>query len=139
MPRLSVYMIRAALLCLGTGITFGSLMLWNKGELFEPTIWLLLAPHAELLIFGWIIQLAMGVAFWIMPRFTGENRYGNVKLAWAAFILFNIGIVMVSIGYLSDPVWLALGRVAEVTAIIAFVVHIYPRIKPLSVAKENRS
>lgn len=137
MPRLSVFMIRAALLYLGTGITFGALMLWNKGIMFEPSVWRLLAPHVELVVFGWIVQLVMGVAFWIMPRFTGENRYGNVRLAWASFILFNAGILLVSLGYFAGTGWLALGRVLEVVAIIAYVVHIYPRVKPLSVAKEN--
>ena len=68
MPRLSVWIIRTALLYLGIGFTFGALMLFNKGVPFDPMLWRLLRPHIEFVLLGWTMQLAMGVAFWIMPR-----------------------------------------------------------------------
>ncbi|HLV45033.1 MAG TPA: hypothetical protein VKY39_08745, partial [Aggregatilineales bacterium] len=63
MPRLSVWMVRASLLYLGLGFTFGALMLANKGVPLHPRLWALLPLHAEMLLVGWAIQLAMGVAF----------------------------------------------------------------------------
>ncbi len=136
MPRLSTYFIRAALLHLGLGFTFGALMLWNKGLPFEGRLWLLLNPHIEMVLVGWTTQLVMGVGFWIVPRFTGENRYGRVRLAWAAFILINAGVITASVGLWGNAAWLVLvGRALELSAFISFAVHIWPRVKPFAETK----
>ena len=63
MPRLSVWTIRAALVALGIGFLFGALMLANKGVPFDPSLWRLLPAHIELVLLGWTMQLALGVAF----------------------------------------------------------------------------
>jgi hypothetical protein len=121
MPRLSVWMVRSALLHLGIGIILGMLMLWNKGSLLDLRIWLLVSTHLELLIVGWLMQLALGVAYWVLPRFTQEPRYGNVRHGWVGFALLNIGILMVILG-----IWAAdladlqpIGRLIEVIAVVA--------------------
>ena len=36
----------------------------------------------EVVLFGWTLQLAMGIAFWILPRFSHEPRYGNQAFGW---------------------------------------------------------
>ncbi|HOA23581.1 MAG TPA: hypothetical protein PK801_08340 [Aggregatilineales bacterium] len=129
MPRLSVWMVRTSLLYLGTGFTIGALMLANKGVPFAPRLWSLLPVHAEMLLIGWTVQLAMGVAFWILPRFRGERpREG---LAWAAFALLNTGIWAVAAGRLAGlSAGVIAGRVAELAAVGAFAAHAWPRIKP---------
>lgn len=132
MPRLTVWMVRAALLHLGAGFTFGALMLFNKGTPVNGMIWQLLWPHVELVLLGWTLQLGMGVAFWIMPRFSGPRRYGRVWLGWAAFGLLNAGVLVVIGGLLAGTDGLiALGRALEVLAAGAFALHLWPRIKPL--------
>ena len=132
MPTLSVWMIRAALLHLGTGFTLGALLLWNKGLPFEGTIWRLLIPHIEFVLLGWTLQLAMGAAYWIMPRFSDRPRYGNARLARAAFVLINAGVGLVVLGsfVVGDPL-IALGRLCELLAAGAFALHLWPRVKPL--------
>ncbi|RME66121.1 MAG: hypothetical protein D6790_00700, partial [Caldilineae bacterium] len=104
-----------------------------KGEPIHPLLWRLLPAHMEFLLLGWTLQLAMGVAFWILPRFKTER--GNVKLAWAAFVLLNLGVWLVGVGpILALPTWTtALGRFAELSAAVAFALHAWPRVKPLSV------
>lgn len=134
MPRLSVLMIRAALLYLGVGFLFGGLLLFNKGIPVEGSIWRLLPVHIELLVFGWMLQLIMGVAFWIAPRFSTEPRYGRVFLAQLAFVLLNLGTCLSASGQWSGSLLHLIGRVALLGAGIAFVFHLYPRIKPLSVS-----
>jgi len=47
MPRLSVYLIRTALLYLAAGFTFGGLMLFNKGLPFAPALWLPSGPSSS--------------------------------------------------------------------------------------------
>ena len=133
MPRLSRWFIRASLIYLALGFTFGALMLFNKGVLLGAWLWQLLPAHIEFLLFGWTVQLAMGVAFWILPRF-GSVR-GNEKAAWAAFVLLNTGVWIAAAGRLpGSPAWMLLiGRAVETGAAVAFAIHAWPRVKPLSI------
>ncbi|HHY57105.1 MAG TPA: hypothetical protein GYA08_16910 [Chloroflexi bacterium] len=130
MPRLSAWYVRAALLYLGLGFTLGGLLLANKGLPQQPLLWRLLPAHIEFLLFGWTLQLAFGVAFWILPRW--RTQRGNVRPAWAALVLVNVGIWLVVLtGWLEWSAWsLALGRLLESAAVVAFGVHAWPRIKP---------
>ena len=132
MPRLSRWFIRASLVYLSLGFTFGALMLFNKGVLLSVWLWQLLPAHIEFLLLGWTVQLAMGAAFWILPRF--RSLRGNEKAAWVAFILLNVGVWIVGMGRLigmPSPL-IVVGRAAEAGAAIAFAIHAWPRVKPLS-------
>ena len=93
MTRLSVWTVRAAFLYLGVGILLGALMLTQKGLPFDPAMLRLLPLHIELVLFGWTLQVAMGIAFWILPRFSQEPRYGNQAFGWLAFVLLNLGVL----------------------------------------------
>jgi hypothetical protein len=119
-----------ALLHLLLGFTFGALMLANKGLPLHPALWRLLPAHIELLLLGWTMQLALGVAFWILPRFLTDAPRGKETGAWLAFILLNGGVWLVSLGALlaAPPVVVFLGRAAEAGAAVAFGWHIWPRI-----------
>ncbi len=132
MPRLSCWFIRASLIYLALGFTFGALMLFNKGIPLTPALWRLLPAHIEFLLLGWTVQLVMGMAFWILPRF-GAAR-GNEKAAWLAFALLNIGIWLAGVAPLLGAAGLIpfVGRAFEVGAAAAFAVHAWPRVKPLS-------
>jgi hypothetical protein len=134
MPRLSVWMIRTALTHLGIGFTFGALLLWNKGLPFDPNIWRLLMPHVELVVFGWTMQLAMGVGYWILPRFPVVNRrYGRAWLGWLSYILFNEGVILTALGYwLSHQSLMVGGRAAALLGILCFVSLIWFRVKPFA-------
>lgn len=127
MPRLSVWMIRAALLYLGLGMTIGALLLWHKGAPFLPMLWQLRDAHQELMLSGWMLQLALGVAFWIMPRFTSEPRYGNLRLFQAVFVLFNAGVLLAAF---SEVVYA--GRALQGLAGALFLVAIWQRVKPFA-------
>ena len=138
MPRLSALFIRAALIYLALGLTLGMLLLWNKGVLISPLIWLLLPAHIEFLLAGWTVHLALGVAFWILPRWqmgqrsAGGDIRGDVRGASLAFVLLNLGIwCVVLTPWLGLPAWvLSLGRACEAAAAAAFAVHAWPRVKP---------
>ena len=132
MPSLSVWFVRASFVHLFLGLTFGGLILANKGLLFAPWTWNLLPAHIESLLLGWMVQLAMGVAFWILPRFRSGPRRGNVSLAWVALVLLNAGIVIVALQPFTDATWLALtGRILETSAILLFISVSWRRVKPL--------
>ncbi|GIK41754.1 MAG: hypothetical protein BroJett011_55870 [Chloroflexota bacterium] len=130
MPRLSCWFIRAALIYLALGVTFGALLLFHKGIPFAPFVWRLLPVHVEFLLFGWTVQLAMGVAFWIFPRFWRSR--GNETSAWLAFGLINLGVCLAGMGPLlgASSLVILLGRLAEAGAAAAFALHIWSRVKP---------
>ncbi len=133
MPRLSVWFIRASLLYLLAGITLGALMLADKGIPFYPGIVAALPIHIEFVLVGWLIQLALGVAFWILPRFgTGAPR-GNEKMAWAAFYLVNAGVLVAALQLLLAPALLA-GRILEIGGLGMYVAGAWPRVKPMVVS-----
>lgn len=131
MPRLSVWFIRSSLAYLVLGFTFGGLMLFNKGAPLHPSLWSLLPAHIEFVLFGWTVQLVLGMAFWILPRFPKPPVRGNEKLAWTAFILINAGIwllALASFGLAGE--WLTLsGRLAEAAGILGFAIHAWPRVR----------
>jgi hypothetical protein len=131
MPRLSRWFVRAALVYLALGFTFGALLLFHKGAPLHPLVWRLLPAHIEFLLLGWTVQLAMGVAFWILPRFGGSR--GGAAPAWIALFLFNAGVLLAGLGpSLGGPAVLSfLGRLLEAGGALAFGVHAWPRIKPL--------
>ncbi|NLG98766.1 MAG: hypothetical protein GX491_15525 [Chloroflexi bacterium] len=129
MPRLSVWTLRAALLYLLAGFTAGALMLANKGQPFWLQVWSALPAHIEFLLFGWTAQLALGVAFWILPRYPGGSR-GNETLAKVSILLLNLGILLTLLRGIAPPFLLS-GRLCEVLAGILFVLHAWGRIKPL--------
>lgn len=126
MPRLSVWMVRAALLALALGAALGAVLLADPGLIrWRPL-------HAELLTIGWTVQLAFGVAYWILPRFRSGPERGREELAWVAFALVNLGVVMAGFGR-SVPggaSWALAGRVSEALAVAAFAAHAWPRVKP---------
>ena len=133
MPRLSIYFLRASLIYLGLGFTLGALMLWNKGIPISPYVWLLLTAHLEFLLLGWVLHLAFGVAYWILPRFNTVRR--RERWAWAAFILLNLGLWLVAVSptaMAASGVWLFFGRAAEAAAVSAFAFHAWPRVKPIA-------
>lgn len=130
MPALSVWSIRASLVHLALGFTFGALILVNKAVPLHPAIWGLLPAHIELLLLGWVAQLAIGVAFWILPRFAGER--GNVSLAWTSVVVLNLGVLTAGFGPLlgGPPDTTAVGRALTAAAMAAFAAHAWPRVKP---------
>lgn len=130
MPRLSVWFIRASLIYLLLGFTFGALILAEKGISFYPPVWDLFPAHIEFLLIGWLVQLAMGVAFWIMPRLSTGAPRGNEKLIWTSLVLVNAGILMVTLQLLF-PVAFLLGRISEVLGAIIYVIGLWRRVKPL--------
>ncbi len=135
MTRLSVWTVRTSLIYLGVGFLIGALMLTQKGLPFDPSILRLLPLHIELVLFGWTLQLAMGIAFWILPRFSREPRYGNQRLGWIAYGLLNLGVLSAGVGaWVGAPSIVVLGgRLFELAAAVCFALHAWRRVRPIGV------
>lgn len=132
MPRLTVWMVRSALLNLGAGLTVGALMLWSKGAPLDARIWLLREAHINLLLVGWMLQFALGMMIWIMPRFSNVPRYGKTGFGWYGWGLLNGGVLLVAAGAWLGEGWVLAGHAAELTAVALLVFVIWRRVKPFA-------
>ncbi len=132
MPLLSRFFIRSSLVYLILGFTLGALLLANKGASISPKIWALLPAHVETVLPGWFLQLAFGVAFWILPRLRQPAPRGDERLAWGSYFLINLGIWLVIAGSLSITVLEPAGRIAEAIGAASFVVANWRRVKPFA-------
>lgn len=131
MPAVSVWFIRSALLYLLVGFSLGALLLAGKGLTLSPGLWRWLPVHIELLLVGWLVQLVMGVAYWIFPRFgmTPQAR-GREGFAWLALGLLNLGIWTACAGLLRDwPAMAVAGRSLEVLAAAAMALNVWARTR----------
>jgi cbb3-type cytochrome oxidase subunit 1 len=131
MPRLSVWFVRTALCYLAIGLLAGALLLVSRGVFLGAWVAHLRPVHIEFLLMGWTVQLALGVAFWILPRFRVGAERGPEGLAWLSYGLLNAGVVMAALGPAAGlPATVPLlGHTAEALAAAAFSVHAWPRAK----------
>lgn len=130
MPRLSQWMVKTAFVYLLLGFTIGALLLGNKGIPLHPILWNWLPVHIEFLLMGWIVQITMGVAFWILPRFWQKPARPRAALAMTAFVLLNVGIWLVVVGttlQMGRELFL-MGRVVELGAVVSFGGQAWRRI-----------
>ena len=138
MPLVSRVMVRTALLHLGLGATIGGLMLLEKAWPLLPWLWLLRPGHIHLMILGWTVQLAMGVAVWILPRFSASGDRGNLSLVWWGYGLLNSGVLLVLLhqpsAYLAPGLplqWmLPLAGLLELSAMLVLGYHVWRRVLP---------
>jgi Ni/Fe-hydrogenase subunit HybB-like protein len=138
MPLLSRWFARTALIYLFIGFSLGGLILSAKAGIVDARVWVWLLPHADILIVGWLIQLAMGVSYWILPRIREAGR-GRVALAWTAYVLLNIGLCL-GAGFslldywLQSDGWLSRmfipGLLVQAIAMCVYVIYAWPRILP---------
>lgn len=130
MPPLSQWYIKFSFLYLLLGYSFGALLLAHKGHPLHPALWSWLPAHIEWLLVGWVAQLTLGMAFWIMPRFWKEPRRGNTTGAYLALIMLNGGIWLVALAPVFHlNAWaLVAGRLLEAGAAVAFAHAIFPRV-----------
>lgn len=134
MPRASRWFIRTSLVYLAVGFTLGALLLFNKGVPLGAAVARLLPAHIEFLLAGWVIQLVMGVATWIFPRFgVSPSAFGSEAATWVAFTLLNAGVWLAGVGALApgqagDVLPLA-GRLAEAGAAVVFAANIWARVR----------
>lgn len=138
MPPLSRWIIRLSLVNAWFGATLAAVLLSNKGhpELFPDWIGGWILAHVNLLLVGWMVQLAIGVVYWIMPRLpnsgTERGRYASIV---SVPILLNAGVWLYSLCVmlahnLPEWTWLQIvGLLLQLGALLAFAYHLWPRIR----------
>jgi len=129
MPRVSVWLVRASLLQLLSGALLGAAYLAFKAEGWFAILVTHLGTHQEQMLVGWMVQLVIGVAYWILPRSDGQGPKDSERVMWVVFGLLNAGVLVAALG--TDPSWpaslLLIGRVAETAAAVLFARHAWKR------------
>jgi hypothetical protein len=136
MPKVSVWLIRTALVHVLSGAVLGAFYFS-----FKAVGWPLFAlshrpVHVEQMLIGWMVQLVIGVAFWILPRPEGHDPSAHGGLMWTVYGLLNGGLLAAALGGdPSLPAALAVaGRVAEAAAVMLFGLHAWNRQRPYRAA-----
>ena len=138
MPRLSVWMIRLSFLHFLGGYTLASLLLSQKGgwDAVPVDIWQYLFLHVDMLLVGWMVQLSMGVAYWILPRLPGTvTERGRPRFAQAAVILINAGVVCFAV--VDSALVLSLGISMQFIGALSFVYHAMPRVRAAMTRRQS--
>jgi hypothetical protein len=138
MPTLSRCFLRGALLCLAIGMLPGGLILLQKGTGWFPAFWVLLPAHTYLVLIGGMSQFTLGMCYWIFPRFAGGTSRGNTALAWCSYAMLNAALGLVVLhpllewlfGSLAAGLAFVCAGTLQGGAALAFVLHIWPRIRP---------
>lgn len=128
MPSISVWALRLACVHLAIGFTIGALMLADKGVAFLPSPGTWLAVHLHTVLFGWTVQLVIGVAYWILPTFGARTNRGSDPLVIAAIVLVNLGVLVGAFGGLYGTV-ATIAYLLQALAAASFAAHLWPRVK----------
>ena len=131
MPFPSVLLVRTALCWLAAGVAMGALLLASKAAPLPAGVLRLFHAHSEAVLVGWMVQFAMGVAWWILPKYPRLPERGPAAPVWAAWLLLNVGVVLAGVGRsvgASDGLVMA-GRMAETLAAAVFAAGMWPRVK----------
>lgn len=128
MPKLSVYAVRAALVSLTAGAVVGTLMLLARAGLLSAGMLRLLPIHQELVLIGWVLQLALGVGYWILPRVEGSRP--RAGLAVSGIAALNVGMLCAVVGAgVGIERMLFAGRLVELVGAAAFIAHAWTRVR----------
>ena len=142
MPPIARNFVKAAFLYFLAAFFLGALMMLDRWLSFSRWLKVVYLSQLHLLMVGWITQLAIGVAYWIFPRFLkGQDPRprGSDALAWAVLICLNAGLLLRFIFepfYLMGPKpWLAalmaLSGVLQALAAFGFGWLIWGRIRAM--------
>ncbi len=137
MPRLIRWFVKAALVWLIVAMLLKAAALTPKGASFPaitPVSW-------HLLFVGWLTQLILGMAHWMLPTVRGarkERMRGRENLVWGVFWLLNLGLTLRLVAepmqMLSpSPAWAAALYASawlQWLAILIFIANSWRRVRP---------
>jgi hypothetical protein len=126
-------MVRAALIHLLIGSAIGGWLLAAKGGAVEAAGWLLPA-HGPILLIGWLVQVTIGVGYWILPKYARGPERGPPWAPWATAVLLNLGTALTA-GSRGLPPASALGIAIAALGVVGFVATAAPRIKPFGAGR----
>lgn len=128
LPSPSVWFVRTALVYQVVGFGLGALAL--GGGPWPIRGLPLVEAHLLIVLTGFTLQMAMGVAYSAFPRRRGSR--GDPRLAWAAYGLVNAGIVCAALlsAATGASAWRAVGQAVIGIGAGLFAVAVWWRVRP---------
>ncbi len=128
MSSITVWFIRLAIIYFVLAIIMG-LHMSVAGPVYP---WMPIHAHFNLL--GWMSMMIYGVAYHILPRFSGRQLFSD-KLAYWQLWLANIGLVGMALGWYvrsqsGENTVLLIFSLIETLSIVFFAVNMLATIKP---------
>lgn len=142
MPPIARACVKVSFLYFVAAFVLGALMMLDRWLSFSRWLRVVYVSQLHLLMVGWITQLAIGVAYWIFPRFRkeqGPSPRGSDTLAWAVLACLNVGLLLrfacEPFYFMGGQTWikalLALSGVLQALAALGFGWLIWGRIRPM--------
>lgn len=137
MPRVVRWYLKTALVYCAGALLVG-ILLASRWSLVPPAVLGGLGPvYLHLFMVGWITQLIIGVALWMFPKWTLAQPRGSLALAWATYVLLNVGLLARALGeplnaLAPGTIWgkvLVLSALLQWLAGIGFVANTWGRVK----------
>jgi hypothetical protein len=134
MLRIHRLFIKTALVYLVLGVLAGAWMLLGQAGLPLPEVENLYTVHIHLLGVGFFLMMVCGVAFWMVPRKSGETREQAARdpLGWASYYLITVGLAVRCLALLLPAVFgrpvLATSAFLQAGGVLAFALAIWPRV-----------
>lgn len=120
--------VKASLLWFGLGISLGALMAG------EPAMNVYRLAHVHMNLLGFVTMMIFGVAYHVIPRFTGHPLYSR-RLAGAHWWISNLGLVFLVTGFALAPhlgngsrPLLATGGILSAAGGFTFIVNLWRTI-----------
>ena len=129
MSKITVWFIRSAMIYLLIAVFIGVWMGLSPVRYYIPA-------HAHLTLLGWMSMFVYGVAYHILPRFSGRPLYSD-RLADIHFWTANIGLVGMAFSwFIFNQQLLVLFSIIEAFSIVLFVYNMFRTVQPASAIKK---
>jgi heme/copper-type cytochrome/quinol oxidase subunit 1 len=137
MPTLTRWFVKSSLIYFVAALMAGVALAARPVFDLSPALAALSPVYFHLLMVGWITQLIFGIVYWMFPKYSREKPRGSERLAWATYVLLNIGLILRAIGepmQAAQPegAWgwlLAISAGLQWLAGVAFVANTWGRVK----------
>lgn len=138
MPPVTRWFIKSGLLYFIAAMVMGLLLVLPSSFPLPAPVRTMTPTYFHMLMVGWVTQLIFGVAFWMFPTVGhGAQKRGDERPVYASFWLLNVGLAL---RVLAEPlnstspggVWgwlLVVSALLQWLAALAYVVHIWPRVR----------
>ncbi len=127
--------IKASLVWFGLGISLGAAMA------VRPALGAYRLAHMHMNLLGFVTMMIFGVAYHVIPRFTGHPLYSR-RLAGVHWWISNVGLAMLVMGFALAPhigaariPIMALGATLSASGGFAFIVNLWRTIDGAAVPK----
>lgn len=138
MPRESRLFVKTSLIALALAVLWGAAMgVGESAGIAIPAVWPI--EHAHLAFVGWLVNLVMGIALWMLPlarerypQTAGRYPPGAPYAIWASLnggLLLRIVAEPLVASGIAARVVLAVGSLLQVAAVVLFLLVAWHRVR----------